>query len=81
MTPRTPDDLASDLERPHVVKVDAEGSDVQIMASTGVLLDRRRPAVIVELRSDPEVVELRRLLERNYAFDRLAETDWLLFPR
>jgi hypothetical protein len=80
MTPVfTIDGLVAELgAAPHLIKVDVEDAEVDVLRGGLDFLEARRPPVIVEL-SD-RLAEARSLLP-FYAFEPLSESHWLLMAR
>lgn len=71
------DDVATTAAPPDVVKIDAEGAEVDVLKGGADLLETRHPALIVEMHDEQKLERARSLL-RSYAFDHLGENHWLL---
>ena len=75
----TLDDLARRIGAPDVVKIDAEGREVDVLCGGLRMLAERRTAVVVEL-NRPELLRDARSIFSSYAFDPLGSEHWLLRP-
>jgi FkbM family methyltransferase len=65
------------LPRPDLVKIDAEGVELEVLRGGGELLSTARPALLVEFTIEALVEEARGLLP-GYAFEHLDGNHWLL---
>ncbi len=74
---RTLDDVARSLPAPDLIKIDAEGAEVEVLRGGMQSLSRMRPRLIVEFSDDALRAEARELLP-FYSFTRLAPSHWLL---
>jgi FkbM family methyltransferase len=73
----TLDDEAKRLSPPDLVKIDAEGLEVDVLRGGLRILNERRPTLVVEFSTAVRLEEARALLPL-YAFRPLDETHWLL---
>ena len=71
------DKLSESLPPPDLIKIDAEGAEVDVLRGGLKLLSRSKPPLIVEFSNDAFVEEARTLLS-FYEFSRLAPHHWLL---
>jgi len=79
-TPTTTlDDLRGSFEPPHVLKVDVEGVEYEVMRGGTRFLDEHRPLLIVEF--FPSSVPYAQRLLPFYAFEPLGGGHWLGRPR
>ena len=74
---RTLDDCADAIGPPDVIKIDAEGAEVDVLRGGSRLLSTRRPILLVEFSDDVLLDEARKLLP-FYAFERLGTRHFLL---
>ena len=74
---RTLDELAQSVAPPHLIKVDVEGAEVDVLRGGLGLLSSARPRLIVEFSDDTRLAEARSLLP-SCTFERLAPHHWLL---
>ena len=75
----TLDDLAEALPAPHLVKIDVEGAEVDVLRGGARMLFVHRPRVLIEF-SNASLVTAARMLLPWYAFEQLAKAQWLLTP-
>ncbi len=73
----TLDEAGRSIPLPDLIKVDAEGAEVDVLRGGMRLLSTRRPALVVEF-SDDTLLEEARALVPFYAFTHLAQRHWLL---
>ncbi len=73
----TLDDAAESARPPDLIKVDAEGAEVDVLRGGLNLLSTARPSLIVEFSNDALLGETRDLLP-FYTFERLTPRHWLL---
>ena len=73
----TLDELARSVAPPHLIKVDVEGAEVDVLRGGLGLLSSARPRLIIEFSDDTLLAEARSLLP-SYTFERLAAHHWLL---
>ena len=79
-TPTTTlDDLLGSLEPPHVLKVDVEGVEYEVMRGGTLFLTEHRPLLVVEF--FPSSVPYARRLLPFYVFEELGGGHWLGRPR
>ncbi|MBK5232227.1 MAG: FkbM family methyltransferase [Thermoleophilia bacterium] len=71
------DDLVGEIEPPDLIKVDAEGVEIEVLAGGVKQLARGGTKVIVEM-SDAETLERGRSLLPDYRFDLIGANHWLL---
>jgi FkbM family methyltransferase len=76
----TLDDVARELRQPTLIKIDVEGTELEVLRAAVDFLARRRPYVALELHRAAGVDELRELLP-FYECDRVDRNHWLLRPR
>lgn len=76
---RTLDDVVATVEPPDVLKIDAEGVELDILRGGAELLARHQPTVILELHQHEDLEQARVILEGN-EFQRLDRTHWLVSP-
>jgi FkbM family methyltransferase len=74
---RTLDDCTNAFGAPDVIKIDAEGAEVDVLRGGRRLLSTRRPLLLVEFSDDVLLEEARKLLP-FYAFERLGARHFLL---
>lgn len=74
---RTLDELANTLSSPGVIKIDAEGAEVDVLRGGISLLPTAKPILIVEFSNDVLLAEGWELLP-FYTFERLAAQHWML---
>jgi FkbM family methyltransferase len=79
VTQRRLDDLAEEFGPPTLIKIDAEGAEVDVIRGGESLLSRHTPLLLVEFTGSEEVGEARTLLS-HYSFHRLSESHWFLRP-
>ncbi len=77
---RTLDDVMAAVEPPEVLKIDAEGLELDILRGGSELLARHQPTVILELHQEEDLEQARAILEGN-EFQQLDRTHWLVTPR
>lgn len=85
MTVRTLDSL-EELPVPDVIKIDAEGSEVEVLRGASSLLRKHRPTLLIELHGTNEGVArelesagyLSRVLEADCAIEQASWTAHLL---
>jgi FkbM family methyltransferase len=75
----TLDDLVMTLSPPDVIKIDAEGAELEILRGGASLLERQRPLLIIEFNST-DLAEEARAVCPNYEFKRVSDGHWLLRP-
>jgi hypothetical protein len=75
----TLDDVARELRPPRLIKIDVEGTGLEVLRAGVDFLARRRPYVALKLDSRLGLDELRRLLP-FYAFEGVDRNHWLLRP-
>lgn len=73
----TLDDLAGDLPAPDLVKVDAEGAELEVLAGGRRLLASSRPRLLVEFTTSQLFAEARQLFP-FYDAAHLGQNHWLL---
>jgi FkbM family methyltransferase len=73
----TLDRLSRSTGPPDVVKIDAEGAELDVLRGGVGLLENAKPSLIVEL---SDASEARSLLP-DYEFERIDDAHWLLSPR
>ena len=74
----TLDLLADELGAPHVIKIDVERAEIDVLrGGARVLHGEARPALLVELTDERALAEARALLP-EYAFEALGGNHWLL---
>lgn len=73
---RTLDQMLDVLDTPDLVKIDAEGAELDVLRGGSRLMASARPAVIIELSGDEQLAEARALLP-GYGFERLTRRHWL----
>lgn len=77
---RSLDEVAESAGSPDLIKVDAEGAEVDVLRGGLRLLSRLRPPLVVEFSSDAVVADARALVP-FYTFSRLGPHHWLLAAR
>jgi FkbM family methyltransferase len=65
------------LPPPDLIKIDAEGVELEVLRGGGELLSTVRPALLVEFTTEELVEEARRLLP-GYGFEHLEQHHWSL---
>jgi FkbM family methyltransferase len=73
------DDLAAMFGDPHVVKVDVEGAELEVLRGGTRLLRRARPVMLVEMSSEQVLAQARDEL-RFCTFRHLGANHWLVRP-
>jgi len=73
----TLDEIARSLPPPDLIKIDAEGAEVDVLRGGIDLLSTARPMLIVEFSDDVLLAQGRKLLS-FYTFEQLAARHWLL---
>lgn len=73
---RTLDQMLEVLDTPDLVKIDAEGAELDVLRGGSRLMTSARPAVMIELSGDEQLAEARALLP-GYGFERLTRRHWL----
>jgi FkbM family methyltransferase len=73
------DDLAGELGDPHVVKVDVEGAELEVLRGGVRLLRRAQPVMLVEISSEQVLTQARDEL-RFCTFRHLGANHWLVRP-
>lgn len=74
---RTLDEMLDVLGPPHVVKIDVEGAEVDVLRGAKRLLTDPAPTLLVEFTSPRHVDEARELVP-DYSFSALSDNQWLL---
>jgi len=74
---RTLDDIAKTAPPPHLLKIDAEGADLEVLQGGLRLIADHRPIIIAEINSIDLQSAAQRLLP-EYRFDQLDSRNWLL---
>jgi hypothetical protein len=74
------DDAAETIRRPDVVKIDAEGAEIEVIRGAQRLLTSARPRVLIELTNNRMIDELRELMPLYRAVN-IGSNHWLLEPR
>lgn len=72
------DDLVGEIDSPALIKFDAEGVEIAVLAGGINLLNHGDTKVIVDM-SDAETLESARALLPDHRFDLLGANHWLLF--
>lgn len=75
----TLEELGKTLSTPNLIKIDAEGAELEILLGGVRFLATSRPLLIVEFSSDALVDTARRALG-NHDFEHIAGGHWLLRP-
>jgi FkbM family methyltransferase len=73
----TLDELAQFTSRPDLIKIDAEGAEVEVLRGGLHFLSTARPSLIIEFSDDAFLAEARQLLP-FYTFECLSLHHWLL---
>ncbi len=73
------DDVVTAIDPPDVLKIDAEGVELDILRGGAELLARRQPTLILELHQPEDLEQARAILAGN-EFQRLDRTHWLIAP-
>jgi FkbM family methyltransferase len=76
----TLDDLAESIGTPDLIKIDAEGVELEVLRGGASVIAETRPVLIVEF-STPQLVDDARSLLSDYSFELLADRHWVLRPR
>ena len=63
-----------------MIKIDAEGAEVDVLRGGVALLREHRPTLIVEFSDEARLVEAEVLLP-DYAFELLSDLHYVLRPR
>lgn len=74
---RTLDEVLVGAPPPHLIKVDVEGLELEVLRGGVALLAVHHPKVLVEFSDDDLVREAQRLLP-DYAFQLVGQNHWLL---
>jgi FkbM family methyltransferase len=74
---RTLSDLWDELGAPDVIKIDAEGAELDIVEGGARVLESGNVTLVVELHREASAAELLRLLP-EHGRDRIDETHWVL---
>jgi FkbM family methyltransferase len=75
----TIDELACSMDAPDLIKIDAEGAELDVLRGGVGFLVERRPVLVVEFTTPLLVDDARRILH-SHMFEQLAERHWLLRP-
>ena len=75
----TLDGVARRLPRPDLIKVDAEGAELDVLEGGRQLLTTVRPRLIVEF-TTPQLLDQARQLLPSYVPTHLGQNHWLLRP-
>jgi FkbM family methyltransferase len=73
----TLDDLMRRIPAPALVKIDAEGLEIDVLRGGAVLLARHRPTVLIELARE-DAAALLAVAAPGYEQQRLTDVHWLL---
>ncbi|HSF31081.1 MAG TPA: FkbM family methyltransferase [Candidatus Tectomicrobia bacterium] len=73
----TLDEMAQSLPLPNLIKIDAEGAEVDILRSGTQFLAAQRPMLIVEFSNNELLLEAQTLLP-SCTFERIAARHWLM---
>jgi hypothetical protein len=76
----TLDDEAQTSSLPHVIKVDAEGAELDVLRGGATLLATLKPTLIVEF-TNQELLRAAQALYPFYSFESLTLRHWLLQGR
>lgn len=71
------DDVANELGRPDLVKIDAEGAEVEVLASGATLLQDHKTKAIIEI-TDNETLKRARALLPDHRFEPIGANHWLI---
>lgn len=76
----TLDDMADRYGLPALIKVDAEGAEVDVLRGGTAVIARRRSRFLVECTDQTALDQARELL-RDYAFTHVGDNHWLAEPQ
>jgi len=75
----TLDALAGSLGAPNLIKIDAEGVELEVLRGGQSVIAETRPVLIVEFSTDQLVDDARSILS-DYSFELLADRHWVMRP-
>jgi FkbM family methyltransferase len=74
------DDAARTMQPPHVMKIDTEGSELEVLRGASRLLLSARPTILIELTTIDMLAEAQTLLPA-YKTSHIGANHWVLTPR
>jgi len=71
------DDLVGTVSSPDLIKIDAEGAELEVLSGAMGLLSRRQTKVIIEMSDEDSTARGRKLLP-DHRFEHLGANHWLI---